>query len=174
MDADDESYDDPMSMKMLEDIYDGSQSHPNVNRREAPYKIRDSIRQTQSKQKEALKGTQNIGKGLHKVFKTGVKYILQQLRPLGESGSEVSHFIPEPRNFSEVTNISDDINKPWLKTIMKEIKSIFNNQTFIIESPEKVEPLTPCMDTYKAKIQSDGSLDKLKLRIVVRGDLHNK
>ena len=36
------------------------------------------------------------------------------------------------------------------------------------------EPTTPCMDMYKAKIQSDGSLDKIKLRIVVRGDLHNK
>ena len=35
-------------------------------------------------------------------------------------------------------------------------------------------PVTPCMDVYKAKIQSDGSLDKLKLRIVVRGDLQNK
>ena len=30
------------------------------------------------------------------------------------------------------------------------------------------------MDVYKAKIQSDGSLDKLKPRIVVRGDLQNK
>ena len=30
------------------------------------------------------------------------------------------------------------------------------------------------MDVYKAKIQSDGSLDKLKLRIVVRGDLPKK
>ena len=30
------------------------------------------------------------------------------------------------------------------------------------------------MDVYKAKIQSDGSLEILKLRIVVRGDLHNK
>ena len=30
------------------------------------------------------------------------------------------------------------------------------------------------MDVYKAKIQSDGSLDKLKLRILVRGDLENK
>ena len=30
------------------------------------------------------------------------------------------------------------------------------------------------MDVYKAKIQSDGSIDKLKLRIVVRGDLQNK
>ena len=30
------------------------------------------------------------------------------------------------------------------------------------------------MDVYKANIQYDGSLDKLKLRIVVRGDLQNK
>ena len=30
------------------------------------------------------------------------------------------------------------------------------------------------MYVYKAKIQSDGSLDKLKLKIVVRGDLQNK
>ena len=29
-------------------------------------------------------------------------------------------------------------------------------------------------EVYKANIQSDGSLDKLKLRIVVRGDLQNK
>ena len=30
------------------------------------------------------------------------------------------------------------------------------------------------MDVYKANIQYDGSLDKLKLVIVVRGDLQNK
>ena len=30
------------------------------------------------------------------------------------------------------------------------------------------------MGVYKGKIQSDRSLDKLKLRILVRGDLQNK
>ena len=34
--------------------------------------------------------------------------------------------------------------------------------------------MTPCMDVYKSKPQSDGSLDKLKLRILVRGDLQNE
>ena len=34
--------------------------------------------------------------------------------------------------------------------------------------------MAPCMDVYKAKIQSYGSLDKLKLRIVVIGDQKNK
>ena len=40
--------------------------------------------------------------------------------------------------------------------------------------PEKVYPVTPCMNVYKTKIKSDGSLDKLKLRFVIRGYLYNK
>ena len=44
----------------------------------------------------------------------------------------------------------------------------------MIEYQNEGEPVTPCMNVYKYKIQSDGSLDKLKLRIVVRGDLQNK
>ena len=43
--------------------------------------------------------------GLHKVFKTVVKDISRYLPTLGESSSEVFHFIPEPRNFSEVTKL---------------------------------------------------------------------
>ena len=45
--------------------------------------------QRQSEWKGALKATQNMVKGLHKVFKTVVKEISQELTPLGESGSEV-------------------------------------------------------------------------------------
>ena len=85
----------------------------------------------------------------------------------GESGSEVFHFIPYPRNFAEVTRLSDDIKKPWLKETLKDIKNIINNQTFLVQDPEKGDPVTTCMDVYKSKIQSDGSLDKIKLRIVV-------
>ena len=86
----------------------------------------------------------------------------------------MSHFIPEPINFVEVTRLAENIRKPWLKATLKEIKNLINNQTFMIEDPKDGEPVTPCMDVYKAKIQSDGSLDKLKLRIVVKGDLQNK
>ena len=96
------------------------------------------------------------------------------METLGESGSEVSHFIPDPRNFSEVTKLSDSIKKPWLNETIKEIKYLINNQTFLIEDQNEGEPVTPCMYVYKAKIQSEGSFDKLKLRIMVRGDLQNK
>ena len=84
---------------MLEDIRDGSQYHLNFNRIEARYKIRDRIKQIHLERKGALKATPNRGKGLHKVFKTVVKETSQDLSPLGGSGSEVSHFIPEPRKF---------------------------------------------------------------------------
>ena len=49
---------------------------------------------------------QSMGKGLHKVFSTTVKEISQELTALRESGSEVSNFIPEPKNFAEVTKLS--------------------------------------------------------------------
>ena len=115
-----------------------------------------------------------MGKGLQKVFKYFVKKISQVLPILGESGSELSYFIPEPRSFSEVTIFSDDIKKPWLKSTLKEIKNIINNQTFLVQELGKGDPVTPCMDVYKAKIQYGGILDKFKLIIVVRGYLQNK
>ena len=89
----DESDHDLISTEMLEDIRDGSQTHPKISRREARYKICGRIRQRQSECKGALKATRSIGKCLHKVFSTVVKDISQELTPLGESGSEVSHFI---------------------------------------------------------------------------------
>ena len=63
MDYGDESDDEPMSMQMLEDIHDGSKYHPDVNRREAHYKIRDRIKQRKPEWKGALNATQNMGKG---------------------------------------------------------------------------------------------------------------
>ena len=73
MDSGDESDHDPISTEMLEDIFDGSQYHPNVNRIEERYKTRDRIKQRKLEQKGALKATRNMGKGLHKLFKTVVK-----------------------------------------------------------------------------------------------------
>ena len=87
MDSDDDSDDEPMSTEMLENIRARSQCHTDVIRREVHYKIRDSIKQRQSVLKGGLKATRNTVKVLHKVFKTVVKYISQDLRPLDESGS---------------------------------------------------------------------------------------
>ena len=68
-----------------------------------------------------------MGKDLYRVFSTIVKDTSQELKALGESGSEVSHLIPEPRNFVEVTKLAENIRKPWLKATLKEIKNLINN-----------------------------------------------
>ena len=65
LDSSDESDHDLISTDMLNDIRDGSQTHMNVNRREARYKICDRVRQRQSEWKGALKYLQSMGKGLH-------------------------------------------------------------------------------------------------------------
>ena len=80
------------------------------------------------------------------MFKTVVKDISQDLPPLVESGLEVSHFTPEPKNVSEVAKLSDNIKKPCLKVTQKYTKNIINNQNFLVEDPIKGEPITPCMD----------------------------
>ena len=114
-----------------------------------------------------------MSKCLHKVFKVIVNVISQLLPILGESGSEVFFLVLDPRNFTEVTRLSEDINKPWVKENLKDIKSIINYQTFLVQYPDRGEPVTTCMYVYKAKIQCDRSLEKLKLIVVVIGDLQH-
>ena len=53
-------------------------------------------------------------------------------------------------------------------------KNLITNQNVLVQDPDKDEPVTPFMDFYKAKIQSDGGLEELKLIIVLIGDLWNK
>ena len=80
----------------------------------------------------------------------------EELPIFGESGTEGSYLIPEPRKFVEVTRLSEDIRKSWLKENLKQIKNLINNQTFLVDNPEKGEPVTPCMDVYKKKINMMG------------------
>ena len=71
------------------------------------------------------------------MFKSVVNEILQVLPMFGDSGSELPYFIPDLRNFSEMNILSYDINKPWLEATLKEIKNPINNQTFLVQDPEK-------------------------------------
>ena len=73
-----------------------------------------------------------------------------------------------------MTRLSEYIKKPWIKETLKEMNDLINDQTFTVKNIEKGEPVTPCMDVYKSKIQFDGSIGKLEVRIVVIGYLQNK
>ena len=102
IDSNEKSDHDLISTDMLEYICDGIQTNPSVTKRETRYEIRDIVRRTESQWKGALKYTRNTETGLHKIFCTIVKEISQEMTNFRESGSEVSHFIPDLRNFAEV------------------------------------------------------------------------
>ena len=53
-------------------------------------------------------------------------------------------------------------------------QNITNKKIFLVQDPDKGNPVTPCMDVYKEKIQSDGSLYNIKLIIVIIRELQNK
>ena len=57
LDSNEKSDHNNISTKMLESIRDISQTHPNVNKREARYKICNSTRQRQSEWKGELEST---------------------------------------------------------------------------------------------------------------------
>ncbi len=67
------------------------------------------------------------------------------------------------------------LRKHWMKAHYKEVKVLIDSHTFILgDTPGPDEPVTPTMETNRVKLGSDGKLDKLKVRVVVRGDLQNK
>ena len=52
------------------------------------------------------------------------------------------------------------------------MESLLNENTFSLDSmPDANEAITPTRCVYKTKLKSDGSLEKCKARLVVRGDL---
>ena len=107
--------DDLISTETLHDIHDVNQNHPSIEKREARIAICYRIKQKKSQWKGALRATHKMGKGLNRVFSTIISKISQKLTNFGESGSEVSHFIPEPKNFSEVTKLAENIRKLLLR-----------------------------------------------------------
>ena len=112
LDEKEKSDDNLISTETLHAIRDRNKTHPGIDKREARLKIRDHIKQKKSQWKGALRATHKKGKGLHRLFSTIVLKISQELTNFRESGSEVSHFIPEPRNFAEVTRSTENIRKP--------------------------------------------------------------
>jgi hypothetical protein len=65
------------------------------------------------------------------------------------------------------------VKNEWLKSVRKELKTLVDSNTFHAEKMQPGEVSTPVMEIFKVKVQSDGSLDRLKTWLAVRGDLQD-
>ena len=90
---------------------------------------------------------------------------------IGEPGSDPAMFTPEPRTIKDIFSLPADIKNAWIWAVKAELKNLIENGTFILENPGPDDQVIPTQVVFKAKIAANGSLDKLKCRMVVRGDM---
>ena len=65
------------------------------------------------------------------------------------------------------------IREPWAKALVEEVRGIVHRFNAVeIENPNEGDPLLPVKTVFKCKTDKHGQIDKLKCRVVVRGDLH--
>ena len=73
----------------------------------------------------------------------------------------------DPRTYDEAMRSVDAVF--WKEAIDSELQSILNNNTWeLVELPRGCKPIT-CKWIFRKKLKADGSIDKYKARIVVRG-----
>jgi hypothetical protein len=86
-------------------------------------------------------------------------------------GSDVHAWEPTPCTIREILQMTDaPVKCEWLKSEKRELMALVDAKTFIKDNLNPGETSTPVIEIVKVKIQSDGTLDKLKMRIVMRGD----
>jgi hypothetical protein len=89
--------------------------------------------------------------------------------------ADANSWEPAPKTIREILRMKDGmVRQEWLNAIKKELKTLIKSGTFVQNTPKNGEISTPVMETIKVKVKSDGSLDKLKCRLVVRRDLQDK
>jgi len=82
---------------------------------------------------------------------------------------------PAPKTVRDILKMQDGIvRQEWLKALKKELKTLIDSGMLVHWNMKDGEISTPVMETFKMKVKSDGLLDKLKARLVVRGDLQDK
>ena len=83
------------------------------------------------------------------------------------------HFLPAPDNWKQVTRLPERSKQAWVKSMHKEVKELIKKGTFEKATPKKDDPMVPVTAKYRVKLSPDGSIEKLKTRVALRGDMLN-
>ena len=113
-------------------------------------------------------------------FEGGQKFPLEYKLSFGAktldiASADVAWLLPEPTRVKKILPLAKKdpvLFKFWKKCFSKELKSLIADSISLwIKEPEFREAVTPCMDLFKIKLRSYGSLDKGEAQVVVQGDL---
>ena len=107
-------------------------------------------------------------------FNPGELVMALQELVLGSPGTDPTPFLPEPSRLVDILRLPPRIHDPWVNALIKELKGLVKRGTFKKTSPNDDDEVVMAMDVYKCKLDPSGLIEKLKTRIVVRGDLLDK
>jgi hypothetical protein len=80
-------------------------------------------------------------------------------------------FTPEPATLQAMLKLPPEPRTAWLEAFRKELKTLIEKNTFDNTAKYRGEKVLPVKAIQRTKIKSDGTVDKLKVRIAIRGDL---
>ncbi|CAH9097073.1 unnamed protein product [Cuscuta epithymum] len=114
--------------------------------------------------------TESLGRGLRSrrpsiLLRDFVTHHVQKLSPSPSATSSVSSSGHEPRSFKEAMT---DVG--WRQAMQSEIQALENNHTWVMEPLPPGKKALGCKWVYKIKYHSDGTVERLKARLVVFGN----
>ena len=125
------------------------------------------VRQIVSRALPSVKGTDASRRAVSEVMAA----VLTDAEP-GDPGTDPSPFSPVIRSVVQTDRLPRPIGKAWVKSFVSELTGILvNRRACALEDPNPDDQVVDVMEVYRAKIDKDGLLDKLKCRVVFRGDL---
>ena len=91
----------------------------------------------------------------------------------GSPGTDPAPFLPEPSTVRAVLRLPLAMQRAWFAALAKEISGlVFKRKVFAKETLFPGEQVVPLTEVFKAKLDKDGLIDKLKARVCFRGDLY--
>jgi hypothetical protein len=80
-------------------------------------------------------------------------------------------FLPAPDNRKQILKLPPIIQRHWTNALLAEMKELIKKRTFKHEAPNACDPIIPITSKYRVKLTPDGTIEKIKARIALRGDL---
>jgi hypothetical protein len=90
------------------------------------------------------------------------------------TGKPADPFQPEPAHWRQILSMPEHVKVHWINSFRKELRFFFKMNTFsedvtVLDTDDVIPVTAKC----RTKLQSNGTIEKLKTRICLRGDLQS-